>query len=115
MRWFYPLLVGMLFGTIQTGYFIRLSFGLASTYGTFLMITLSWLAGSGIGLRLERVRAVSLRVGPWLSLSPFLLAQALLILLPFHADLWPLYAVLVMTSGVFSGLFFSRLGAEIMP
>src|SRR5258708_21975874 len=115
MRWFYPLLVGLLFGTIQTGYFIRLSFGLASTYGTFLMITLSWLAGSVIGLRLERIRAVPLRLGPWLSLVPFLFAQGLLIALPFHSELWPLYAVLVMISGVFSGLFFSRLGANIKP
>src|SRR5258708_26298654 len=107
MRWFYPVLVGLLFGTIQTGYFIRLSFGLASTYGTFLMITLSWLAGSVIGLRLEHVRAVSLRGGPSLSLVPFLLAQVLLILLPFHSDLLPVYAVLVMTSAVCCCLVFS--------
>ncbi len=107
----YPLLVGMLFGAIQTAYFFRLSFALASTYNTFLMITLSWLAGSIVGLRSR----LPLRVGPWICLLPYLLVQVLVNALPFRADLWPIYAVLIVASGIFSGAFFAQMGAVIKP
>src|SRR5947209_7113111 len=101
MRWFYPLLVGMLFGSIQTAYFFRLNFALASTYQTFLMVTLAWLLGSGIGLRSK----LTLRPAPWICLLPYLAAQLLVNALPFRGDLWPVYAILVLISGTASGIF----------
>jgi hypothetical protein len=115
MRWFYPFLVGTLFGVIQTGYFFQLDFALASTYGTFLLITLSWLAGSVVGLRISRFSFFTLQRGPWICLVPYVLTQALLSAAPFQSGLWPLYAALVLVSGTFSGVFFARLGEVIRP
>jgi hypothetical protein len=48
-------------------------------------------------------------------LVPYLSTQVLLNMLPFRSDLWPLYAALVFVSGIYSGLFFARLGAVIRP
>ena len=115
MRWLYPSIAGVLFGVVQTGYFFQLNFALSSTYGTFLLVTLSWLLGSIIGLRLGRVQILSLRVGPWLCVLPYGIAQLLLGALPFRSDLWPVYGTLVLISGIYSGLFFARLGALIQP
>jgi hypothetical protein len=111
MRWIYLLLVGIFFGALQTAYFFRLSFALASTYNTFLMVTLAWLAGSLIGLRVR----LPLRLGSWLCLMPYLLAQVLVNGLPYRADLWPIYAMLVLFSGIFSGLFFAQMGEVVRP
>jgi hypothetical protein len=113
MRWVYPFLIGLLFGFIQTGYFIRLSFSLASTYGTFLMVTLAWLAGSIVGLRLHH--QVSLFRSIWLSLIPYLVALLLVDKFPFQSQWWPVYTGLILVSGSFSGLFFGQMGSAIRP
>lgn len=115
MRWLYPSIAGLLFGIVQTGYFFQLSFALSSTYGTFLLVTLAWLAGSLVGLRLSRARVLSLRVGPWLCVLPYGATLALLGVLPFHSEIWPIYSALILISGIFSGLFFARMGAVIHP
>ena len=115
MRWLYPTLAGVLFGVVQTGYFFYLNFALSSTYGTFLLVTLSWLVGSIVGLRLGSVLLLSPRIGPWLCILPHIVTQLLLGALPFRSDLWPIYAVLIAISGIYSGLFFARMGAVMKP
>ncbi len=115
MRWIYLFLVGLLFGVIQTGYFFQLSFALASTYGTFLLVTLAWLSGSVVGLRASRAPILTLHVGPWLCFVPYVITQLVLSAFPFQSDLWPVYGVLIVISGVFSGLFFARLGEVVRP
>jgi hypothetical protein len=115
MRWLYPFIAGLLFGVVQTGYFFQLTFALSSTYGTFLLVTLAWLAGSLVGLRLNRARVLSLRVGPWLCVLPYGAALLLLGALPFHAEVWPIYGLLIAISGIFAGVFFARMGAVIQP
>lgn len=115
MRWLYPFIAGLLFGVVQTGYFFQLTFALSSTYGTFLLVTLAWLAGSLAGLRLNRVQVLSLRVGPWLCVLPYGATLLLLGALPFHSEVWPIYSLLIVISGIFSGLFFARMGTVIQP
>jgi hypothetical protein len=115
MRWLYPFTVGILFGILQTSFFIRLSFALASTFGTFLMVTLAWLAGSMVGLHLSTARYATLKNGLAIAIIPYLVIQALLALFPFQSALWPLYAVLIITSGAFSGIFFARMGSVVKP
>ncbi len=115
MRWFYPFIVGLLFGVVQTGYFFQLDFALASTYGTFLLVTLAWLAGSVLGLRASRAPFLTLYTGPWICLAPYVVTQLLLSALPFQSGLWPLYGALVLASGIFSGLLFARLSEAIRP
>jgi hypothetical protein len=115
MRWVYPFLVGLLFGVVQTGYFLQLSFTLASTYGTFLLVTLAWLLGSIIGLRASRISVLSLHTGPWICFVPYIGTHFLLSAFPFQSNVWPLYGVLILTSGTFSGVFFARLGEVVRP
>src|SRR5689334_22358290 len=115
MRWVYPFLVGLLFGVIQTGYFFQLSFALASTYGTFLLVTLAWLTGSIVGLRASRLSVLTLHKGPWICFVPYIATHLLLNAFPFQSNLWSVYAALVLISGTFSGLFFARLGEVIRP
>jgi hypothetical protein len=114
-HWFYPFAVGILFGVVQTAYFIQLNFELASTYGTFLMVTLAWFTGSIVGLRLSQTRRFALSAGPLICILPYLVTLIMLGALPFQADVWPLYSVLVLVSGVFSGLFFGRLAEIVQP
>ena len=47
---FYPALVGLLLGLLQTGLFFQLSFTMSSSIVTFLMVTLCWLLGSAVGV-----------------------------------------------------------------
>lgn len=115
MRWLYPFAIGLLFGFIQTGYFIRLSFALASTYGTFLMVTLAWLAGSIAGLRFNAYKRIGLLSGLWLCIIPYAIALFFVNLHPFQAYWWPVYTLLIFISGSFSGLFFARMGEVIRP
>jgi hypothetical protein len=115
MRRLYPFVVGLLFGVVQTGYFFQLNFALASTYGTFLLVTLSWLTGSILGLRARGVPFLTLQRGPWICLLPYVVTQILLNVFPFQSSLWPLYGVLILISGIFSGLFFARMGEIIRP
>jgi hypothetical protein len=115
MRRLYPFVVGLLFGVVQTGYFFQLNFALASTYGTFLLVTLAWLTGSIIGLRASRVSFLTLHRGPWICLLPYFVTMLLLNAFPFQSNLWPLYGLLILISGIFSGLFFARLGDIIRP
>jgi hypothetical protein len=114
-RRLYPFVVGLLFGVIQTAYFFQLNFALASTFTTFLMVTLAWLLGSVLGLRISGLAVLTLSSGPWICLIPYVVTQIALNALPFRTELWPVYGLLVLVSGIFSGLFFARLGALVQP
>lgn len=108
---FYPTLVGLLLGLMQTGLFFQLSFTLSSSYGTFLLVTLSWLVGGVIGAyRLTGTKHSSNRF-LMLALAAYLLCGLLLQLAPFNTTLWPLYGGLVMLSGLYPGVFFARMSA----
>ncbi len=102
------LLVGMLLGVLQTGLFFQLSFTLSSTFGTFLLITLCWLAGSALGVM--GVARATIATEVWLLLA--LVAYAISLLLaqaaPFNTALWPLYGALIVLGGLYPGVFFAR-------
>jgi hypothetical protein len=110
----YPFLIGCLFGTLQTGYFLQLSFAFSSAAVTLFGITLGWLAGSGLGLWLAgRPRNHSAR---WLrytflSVGSYLLCGALLAHFPLQSAWLPVYGALVVASGVYAGWFFGTAGA----
>jgi hypothetical protein len=114
MRRIYPALVGLLLGLLQTGLFFQLTFTLSSTFGTFLLVTVCWLLGSAVGVYL----LAKLPLPTWVFLALALLAYGACALLlaaaPFNTTLWPLYALLVIFSGFYPGVFFARM-AKFYP
>ncbi len=110
VRLIYPSLVGGLLGLLQTGLFFQLAFTLSSGVRTFLMITVCWLLGSAIGLRLAKRVTWSLNIVLVTALLAYFGCVALLGLAPFNTDIWPLYALLIVLMGVYPGVFFVRLG-----
>lgn len=106
----YPMLVGLLLGTLQTGLFFQLSFTLSSSYGTFLMITVCWLIGSAMGVSLEKKLPFPLRGLIAVALLAYFTCGALVLAAPFDTRLWPLYAALIVLTGLYPGVFFARMG-----
>src|SRR5713226_1830580 len=102
-----PVLIGALFGSMQTGYFFQLSFAFSSSAITLFSVTLAWIAGVVCGLWI--VRRVSLRrwqIGG-LSVSSYLVCSALLAIFPLHDRLLPVYLLAVVVSGSYAGWFFA--------
>jgi hypothetical protein len=111
-RRFYPSLVGLLLGLLQTGLFFQLSFTLSSSFGTFLMVTFCWLAGSAVGVFwLARHLRWDTRLFLALALLAYGCCALLLNLAPFDTRLWPVYAALVVVTGIYPGVFFARFSA----
>jgi hypothetical protein len=111
LRWVYPALVGLLLGTLQTGLYFQLSFTLSSSFTTFLMVTLCWLIGSVIGVRILQGMHLPLNSFLGLALAAYFFCAVLLNAAPFNTQLWPLYALLIVVTGCYPGVFFARLGA----
>lgn len=108
---FYPLLVGIFPGLIQTGLFFQLAFTLSSSYGTYLMVTLSWLSGSAAGVYFLARLKLPLRGFLLLSLLAYAACAVLLLSFPFRSELWWLYAPIVLLAGVYPGVFFARMSS----
>ena len=112
IRGIYPALVGVLLGLLQTGLFFQFSFTLSSSFGTYLMITVCWLAGSAVGVTMARQgiapqgHASLLLVG----VAAYFACAALLAAFPFNSALTPLYATLTAMIGLYPGVFFVRMG-----
>ena len=111
VRWIYPSLVGLLLGSLQTGLYFQLSFTLSSSFTTFLMVTLCWLIGSALGVRILQGIHVALNVFLLLALLAYFACAVLLNTAPFNTQLWPLYAILIVVTGIYPGVFFARMGA----
>ncbi len=112
LRAIYPMLVGLLLGTLQTGLYFQLTFTLSSGFGTYLMVTLCWLTGSMIGvLWLARQHIPTLAVLLLASCAAYGVCCLLLLIMPFNTALVPLYAVLILLVGLYPGVFFARSAA----
>lgn len=112
IRGIYPVLVGVLLGLLQTGLFFQLSFTLSSSFGTYLMITVCWLAGSAVGVTMARQGVApqgraSLLLG---GVAAYFACAVLLAAFPFNSALTPLYATLTAATGLYPGVFFVRMG-----
>jgi hypothetical protein len=108
IHYWYPVLVGMLLGFMQTGLFLQLSFTLSSSFRTYLMVTLSWLIGSAIGVYAFSHRPLKLFLV--VSLVGYGGINLLLVVFPFRTEWWPLYALVVVLIGLYPGVFFGRVG-----
>jgi hypothetical protein len=112
LRGSYPVLVGVLLGLLQTGLFLQLSSTLSSGFNTFLLVTLCWLLGSAFGVYYAaRVFPFRTNVFLVLTLVSYAGCGILLMIAPFNARLWPVYAALILLSGVYPGVFFARMSA----
>ena len=109
LHWVFPSLVGILLGLIQTGLFFQLTFTLSSSFRTFLMITVCWLLGSAIGIRIAGQVQLHLNHFLLLGLLAYFTCLVVLGAAPFNTQLWPVYAFLVLLSGLYPGVFFVRL------
>jgi hypothetical protein len=105
----YPSLVGILLGLLQTGLFFQLTFTLSSSFRTFLMITVCWLLGSVVGIRIAKRTQLQLNGFTLLALLAYFACVALLCLAPFNTQLWLVYAVFIVLTGLYPGVFFVRL------
>ena len=107
-RAFYPSLVGLLLGVVQNGLYFQLAFTLSSGFGTYLMVTLCWLAGSAVGV-LYAAR-LPIRTGVFLltTLAAYAVCSLILLVTPFNTTLLPLYAALVVAASLYPGVFFAR-------
>ncbi|MEO8608425.1 MAG: hypothetical protein ABI690_11105 [Chloroflexota bacterium] len=106
---FYPALVGLLLGLLQTGLFFQLTFTLSSTFGTFLLVTLCWLVGSAVGVLYLNRMTTRTQVFLGVALLAYAACGGLLALFPFGTALWPLYAGLILITGFYPGVFFARM------
>jgi hypothetical protein len=108
----YPSLVGLLLGLLQTGLFFQLSFTLSSTFGTFLLVTLCWLAGSAVGVIYLSQTRLSLSAFLLLALMAYAVCALLLVRFPFSTPLTPLYGLLALLTGFYPGVFFARMAVR---
>jgi hypothetical protein len=109
LRWFYPSLVGILLGLLQTGLFFQLTFALSSSFRTFLLITICWLVGSAVGIRIANQVNLHLNGFALLGILAYFTCVVLLGAAPFNTDLWPVYAVFIILTGIYPGVFFARI------
>jgi hypothetical protein len=109
LHWLYPSLVGILLGLLQTGLFFQLTFTLSSSFRTFLMITICWLLGSVVGIRIAKQTKLQLNGFILLALLAYFTCVALLGVAPFNTRLWLVYAVFIILTGLYPGVFFVRL------
>ncbi len=107
-----PFLIGGLFGAVQTGYFLQLSFAFSSAAITLFSVTLAWLLGVAGGLWLTRRFAVLWWQMSILSVGSYLLCCALLAVLPLQGGMLPIYLCLVIGSGLYAGWFFATAAAR---
>lgn len=107
----YPSIVGILLGLLQTGLFFQLAFTLSSSFRTFLMITVCWLVGSVVGIRMAKGAKLPLNGFVLLAAAGYFACVVLLGAAPFNTQLWPVYAALIMLTGLYPGVFFVRMGA----
>lgn len=110
-RFFYPSLVGFLLGLLQTGLYFELSFTLSSSYTTFLMVTLCWLLGSMLGVVVASRTKLQLNLLLLTALLAYFSCVVILGAAPFDTSLWLVYAVLIVVTALYPGMFFVRLSA----
>lgn len=112
MRPIYPTVVGLFLGLVQSGLFFQLSLTLSSSFGTFLLVTLCWLAGSALGV----IWLAKWQLPTELFISSVFAAYTTMILLlgtvPFETDFMPVYGGLVGVIGIYPGVFFARASAQ---
>lgn len=104
----YPFTVGLLLGLLQSGLFFQLTFTLSSGFGTYLLITLCWLAGSVIGVYFVQGLSVSLRGLLVIMLFAYVACAWLVNNHPYDSRALPLYGALIVTAGLYPGVFFAR-------
>ena len=104
----FPVIVGILLGLLQTGLFFQLAFTLSSSFRTFLMITVCWLFGSAIGLRLPKQDPWQINIFIVLAVLSYFACVALLAIAPFDTELWPVYSLFIVIMGLYPGVFFAR-------
>jgi hypothetical protein len=98
----YLLAGGFFFAALQFSCYLSLEWQLSSAWTTYALVTLGWLAGVPIGLRLGS-RDEALLAS---SLAGYALLSAASSRHPFDDRWLPLYALCVLTSGAYAGAFF---------
>src|SRR5437667_2994355 len=95
----YPVLVGALFGSMQTGYFFQLSFAFSSSAITLFSVTLAWMAGVICGLWIaQRITLCRWQVCG-VSVGSFLMGSAWLAIFPLRDGQLPLFLLAVALFG----------------
>lgn len=99
----FAFLTGLHFALLQFSYVLLLQINISSTYLTYAIVVMSWMAGTMIGLWWERLEASG---GVIIGLLSYYSVYALLINDPFSTLALPVSAVGVGVTGVWAGRFF---------
>jgi hypothetical protein len=100
----YVILVGLFFALLQSSYFFLMAIYLTSAYPSFLAVTIGWLIGVAIGLRVGSWGGDHVWLG--LSLVAYFACQVLLKQVSYETALLPVCGLFVAVSGAHSGAFF---------
>lgn len=99
----YALISGLHFALLQFGYVLLLQMNLSSTYLTYMIISLSWITGSLLGLWWKTLNPLpALATG----IASYYLIYTVIALHPFEAFILPLSAMGIMLTGLWAGRFF---------
>jgi hypothetical protein len=104
----FATLTGLHLAVLQFGYFFLLLTGITSTYVTYAIVAMSWMAGSIVGLlwtRLERMTTFALGVVSYYAIYFLIEAD------PLASVTLPLAAAGVGVTGLWAGRFF----VEMLP
>lgn len=97
---------GAFFATLQFSYFLLLEWRLSSTWITYAAVTLSWMGGALLGLRLSAKNSILDRSLLIAGVAGYYALWGLLNLTPFWTSMLPAYAALILVSGAYAGRFF---------
>lgn len=99
----FAFLTGLHFAFLQFSYLLLLQINISSTYITYAIIVMSWMAGTVIGLWWEKLQASG---GLIIGILSYYTVYALVVNHPFSALTLPVSAVGVALAGLWAGRFF---------
>ncbi len=106
MKNIFCFLNGFIFAFMQFGFLLMLQINVTSTYVTYALVTICWMAGALAGLWIKSLNPF------WLmAIQPvaFYLAYLLATYAPFASFTFPLAASLVAAAGLWAGRFFPEM------
>ena len=104
MALLFVIINGIFFAVLQSGFFFALGTRMTSAYPGFLTVTLGWLIGSALGLRIGHKVKPSFWIAS--SLAAYMATFWGLAFFAYDIRFLPLCGAMVALSGLYAGAFF---------
>jgi len=110
MEKIFCFLTGVFFSFMQFGFLLSLQINVSSTYLTYALVTICWMAGILAGLWTTKFRPVHLMLFQPIAyfFSYYLVTSA-----PFSSLTFPVAAIAITGSGLWAGRFFPEMFSSI--